>query len=377
MNKFYVQNVLGTLGILGAWALALFLLTSDSTKPQIVTKTAQVTSGPREVVEPRDEATGEEARVHRFNADDQRVQMEVKFKDKTTGLMHFNLMGRPSKIEERYPDGSSQVFFLRPNGSLAKRQSFRKDNTLKSETMPAAENTVMTRVFGEDGKTLVRTEQMFQDGSTETVSYAPDGKTPQLRYKSSKDDLQAVLTTYDESGKVQTVENIERDGNNGSCGDPMCHECGGEIKISMTRYRADGTVHIKGNWLFSYGSTSIESLEEYGADGKTVVRRIKSESEKLPNEATEGDNYVYTKVEKFDEKGKLRCVRWLRGDNTVGREQTAGEDGKLGEPVFHKKDTKVKEEQGFEDPRSLNLGELLPKVTPQPEPNHLQQMFSR
>lgn len=377
MSKFYFQQIAGTIAIVGGWVAAVVLLTSDFSAPSVRTVTAEPVAVVREKVEARDEATGEETRVHRFSEDGQRTQMEVKFKDKTTGLMHFNVMGRPGKIEEQYPDGSMQVFYLRPNGSLAKRQSFRKDKTLKSETLPSADNTAMTTVYGADGKTVVRTEQQWQDGAVETVTFRQDGRTPELRYKTlDKDGNKATLTTYNEAGKVVTVENIERDGNNGSCGDPMCHECGGEMSIAMTRYREDGSVWVKGQWNFSYGSVSINSLEEFAKDGKTLVKRITSISETLPDESTKNDNSACIKVEKF-ENGKLQSVRLLRYDNTVAREEIAGADGKLGTPTFNKKDTKVKEEVNYADPASLSLRELLEKVTPQPEPNHLQQMFSR
>ncbi|MBY0548627.1 MAG: hypothetical protein K2W95_15255 [Candidatus Obscuribacterales bacterium] len=376
MSKFYFQQIAGTIAIAGVWCAAVVLLTSDFS-PSRVRKESNTIAVVRERVEARDEATGEESRVHRFSEDGQRTQMEVKFKDKTTGLVHFNVMGRPGKIEEQYPDGSMQVFYLRPNGSLAKRQSFRKDKTLKSETLPAAENAALTTVYGDDGKTVVRTEQQWQDGAVETVTFRQDGRTPELRYKTlDKDGNKATLTTYDDSGKVVTVENIERDGNNGSCGDPMCHECGGEMSITMTRYRADGSIWVKGQWNYSYGNVSINSLEEFAKDGKTLVKRITSINETLPDESTKNDNTAYTKVEKF-ESGKLQSVRLLRSDNTVAREETAGSDGKLGAPTFNKKDTQVKEEVNYADPASLSLRELLEKVTPQPEPNHLQQMFSR
>ena len=381
MRKFYIEQILGTVAIVGTWVLALVLLTGDKARQPLRPVTPAAVQ--REQVEPRDEKTGEEARVHRFNEEGQRVEMEVKFKDKTRGLVTFNMMGSPSKAEEHYPNGTRQVFFFTRDGGLRKRQSFRKDNSLQSETVPAAEGSMLTRRLAEDGKTLLSTEQVFVDGSFETIIYGESGKTPHLRYRQNKAGDKSVLTSYDAQGKVKTVENIERDPNSGSCGDPMCHECGGEVKTELVRHRPDGTIWYKQNWTSAYGNETVHLVEEFQSDGKTLVKRAVFNSELLPKGMVEDGDVAITRLELFDAKGNLRAVRLLRSDDTVVREQTIGTDGEPTDTKYFKKDAGVKEslnyaEPGQPDVRDPNhFREVLPQVTPQPEPNHLQQMMSR
>lgn len=366
--KFYFQQFSLTAAILGLWFAVVFLCTYNPTPP--IKKTVENTQPTgREVVEARDESTGEVVRVHRFNADNERTEMEITFKDKTRGVVTFNGLQQPSRAVEYYPNGSRQVFTFGMRG-LSKRESFRADNTRSSESVPGNDGSVITRRFDADGRTVTTIEQKFKDGSHETVLLHKDGKTPHIRFRQGQDPMKMVLSTYTAKGVLKTVEHIERIPD--ECDSPDCPNAGGEI--SMTRYRDDGKTPLyKGTWYMQGGSSNCTSYEEYHDDGKTVKTRVKFNFEPTAEEKAKGDDAGVSKVvEKFDGKGKLQSLRLLRDDDSVSRDESFAPEGTHRQ--YFKKGAGVKEPLKFDEP--TNFIELQQQLVPQEEPNHLKQMMS-
>ncbi len=373
MRKFYIQQTAFTAMILAVWTGLLFLCLRSDKRPVVIPGGKAVALA-HDTVEPREEASGEVARVHRFNAEDERTEMEVTFKDKTRGVVTFNAMGQPSRAVEYYPNGTRQVFNFGPNG-IKKRQSLREDNTLISESLPGTKGSVVTRRFANDGKTVMVLEEKFSDGTRETTVFKKDGRTPELRFRGSDDGMKGVLTTFTDKGVVKTVEKFERTGSD--CGMMDCPEHGGASEVELTRYREDGkTVWYKATFTSQYGNSTCTAVEEYHADGKTLKRRVKFAFEPTDEDKVEGDDVGVSKVvELFDEKGQLRSIRLLRDDNTVSRDETFTKGVATGRDYFDK-EAGVKETlDTLEEPS--NFMEVMPKIAPQDEPNHLKQMMSR
>lgn len=373
MNKFYAQNVALTCAILALWAGMIGLLTWTS--PAVRQQKASTTPVQQtEKVEARPEESGEETRIHRYNENQELVETEVNFKDKTKALITYNLIGRPAKMVEFYPDGRRQVFTFGMQG-LSKRESFRPDNSLSSRSTPGKEG-VVTRRFAADGKTVSALEEQLKGGLTRVTLFHKDGVTPRVRYQTvTEDGIKGELTTFTEKGVVRTIEKIERMPD--ECGSPTCPNAGAEIEV--TRFREDGkTPWYRSTWsMYGGGNPTCTSIEEYHADGKTLKRRVKFSFEPTEEDKLEGDDVGVTKVvEVFNEKGKLTTVRLLRDDDSVSREETFGPDAQpLGREYFNS-DAGMKEQLGtFESP--YNVIEELNSLTPQEEPNHLKQLLSR
>lgn len=237
------------------------------------------------------------------------------------GQQRIELMPPDSNeyAERHYPgpDGKDLKTVIQYRNGDHGVKLYRADNTLKEWTVEFAAGDVRLHiVFADDGKQVVLGEQLrpdrtmlwkatskdsvvtltqfYYDGTTpfsvvrrkvgvdtqDTQYYRKDG-TPWLRQvgdrnKTDNPDLQQV---WDSAGKlVYERQTIDKDGKT----------------TTVTYYRPDGTAAYKQTWVehqssngygegygyegygYSYPSTttSLRTVEEFGADGTSITRRI-------------------------------------------------------------------------------------------------------
>lgn len=353
--KFQMQQIGATAAIIAVWLLVICYFSAPVSRPQPQPATSTVV---REKVEPRSEKSGEIARVHRFDEAGQPTETEVRFRDGAVGTIHMSFLGRPSKIVERTPQGNYQVFvFSRDGQGIVSIKSYRKDNTLVSETSAGEGDSIRVKRYATDGKSLVSDELVGKDGSFQSTVFEPGKFTPRYVYKSTAGGAASELVVYGPGGLVERRETLLRNplqaGGFGMFGHMMMVQTS---TITVTTMAADGTtVRTKQIWTANSmsGAAALVEASELDAQGNLVRRLSPASKDKTP---------VSFKLESFGDKASTKL---LAGDLSI-----VDAEGKKGSSKEDCGDLAVQ-------PLSVNLTSVLPVSGPSPEPNHLQQMLSQ
>lgn len=372
--KFYLQQIGATVVIVGAWFLTIGLLVRPTRIPADDVPPVQKN---RTKFEARDEHTGEVARVHHFDDSNVRTHVEVRFKDGVTGVIHYNLLGRITRVIEKKSDGSYQLFTFARNGrSVLKVQSFRKDDTLKSETTPIAEKqSIQIRRFGENGQTVVCDELIAQDGTFQSTTYHPGTTTAKLLYKRSADGLNYEVTAYSAAGLQERHEKVTEfpiRGGFGPFGMLMAMKMRYKLRhFEVTHFAADGkTIRLQQKWESRGNTLSLVEAQEFQADGKTQARRLERFESPAQPVVIGAPMQVAFKLHLFDAKGEALAARFLSKDHVLIREEVQDQ------PTCTAGGSKEPIDNLVTPPITRELTSIVPSTTPKLEPNHLQQMLN-
>lgn len=366
MRRFYTQQICATCLIAGAWIFVVFLLTRGDASVTQTLQQPEVAARALTRLEPRQEETGEECRIHKFDELGTRTQVEIKFKDKASAVVFFNQFGKRARAIEYATDGSRQEYTFAFNGrSLRRHRSYRPDGTLKSETLPVGKNEARVTRFAEDGKRKV-SEQTVRAGGVETKVFHQDGKTVRHVHHETH-PMRTELHTHDERGVLTDKDVITKQMAGGFMMPPFL-----VLTVEHVRLRPDGTVSFKQKFQVVNKRHSLFFLEEYAADGKTVLFRLSRVANNTPGIHVAGREPAL-KLEIFDAKGELQQVKLLRADLSVIRVEDV--KAKTGRDVSNPNE---KESRFVE----LSLGspaadlDKLQHIQPKVDPNHYGQLIT-
>jgi hypothetical protein len=223
---------------------------------------------PKEQVELMPESSNEVLRRHIYNSIGREVETEIQYRDGTKGVVKYRDNGTQLSYKLTNKDGSVRIDrqYDVDGKSLVGGFEMREDNTqkIKVETLPGG--VIKTTTWWFDGARIFSVETRQPNGSWEAVYYAKNGKLWSKRYGTI-----AGVTDVDElyempSGNLD-VKRVRKSA----------------TVTEIYRYRSDGTARYmqtvaeKPN---SWGgvSSQVESVVEFGADGKTITRKLISRS---------------------------------------------------------------------------------------------------
>lgn len=371
MRRFDLEQFSGTIVIVGVWLIMIVCLTRDA-RPVVVAGEKEKAVVTREKLEPRDEKTGEVCRIHRFDELENRTEVEIKFIDKSRAVVFFNALGSRSRAEEYAPDTSKQVFYFGIDGSsLRKHESYRPNGSLKSQTLGLNKGYRITR-FADDGKTRISTQDFNPDNTVLTTVFMEDGKTPKFTYRQM--GMRAELTTY-ANGKMVSRDTIER--HMTAAHYAMMMMPIKVIKVENITYRPDGkTIWYKQSWIVTNDKPQLNQVEELHEDGATVKHRFKK-VRNIPQPGIRIGVYVPGQdetrtVDSFDIKGNLVSRKHLRLDLTVESETLY-----KGEESTRKPGSGAGLHELWKKPApGCGIDNIMNLVAPSKEPHHLQQILA-
>lgn len=368
MRRFYTQQIAVTCLIAGTWLCVIGVLTRDTAavakKPERKNNTELITQR----LEPRDESTGEESRLHKFNDVGTRTEVEIRFKDKWRAAVYFNVLGRRSRAVEYAPDGErSEYTFARDGKSLRRVMTYRADGTLKSDTIPVNDTEVRTTRFAADGKTKVSEQTLRPDGGATLTVFHPDGKTVYQTFRRI-DQRSEELVTHNERGTKTDIDIVTRVRYGGGFMFPgyIVHH------VNHTRLREDGTPAYSHQYSITRGRRNISKVEEYYSDGKTVSARFTRVLNNAPGIGVVGQGDGF-KVEVFAADGTLQTTKTLRADLSVASVENATTKERTEIPDSNTKELRFTELMDGSPARDLDK---LPQITPDIGTNHLRQLLA-
>lgn len=367
MRRFYAQQIAVTCLIAGVWLLTLVLLTRTAATAVVEAPQTVDPSGlMSQRLEPRDESTGEEVRLHKFNDLGSRTEVEVKFKDKWKATIYFNALGRRSRAVEFAPDGERIEYqFGRDGKSLKRISTYRANGVLKTDTVPVDQTTERTTRYADDGKTKVSVQTTGSNGAWDLAVYHGDGKTVRHILKRTGTTTQE-LVTYNEKGVITDIDRIFLTRQGGGFMHP-----GFVVRtVEHTRFREDGkTPAYRQQYASVLGRKDFIQLEEFLPDGKTVSSRL-TRVQSAFRIANQEPGY---QLQLFGAKGELTTTKMLRADMSVaGTEDTATKQ-RTEYPDRNTKELRYAELIGGSPARDLDK---LPRAEAGIGTNHLPQLLA-
>lgn len=214
----------------------------------------------------------------------------------------------------KYSSGKVSTVDESPVGGKTTRKELREDGSLRQTVEYPCESQELITAYRPDGTTVWWTEER--------------NKVPGGFWHNS-----TLKLRFDHAGKPVnwTLERELRYPNAMSSQGPALDLATETVK------RANGTVLYKLRWSISYSRATHDfehvcgMLEEYAADGKTLVRRI--ERNVAPSVSGEFPVTYELLVEP-----DVTVIRWYRADGTLERELTRHQDGRQQLKLFNSKD---------------------------------------
>jgi hypothetical protein len=271
------------------------------TPPSVVAK-------PTERVELMPDTSDEFLRRHLTNSDGFEVETRIEYRNGDKAVIKF----RDDQTQQSYKRVTKTGTILIEQNyaldgkSITSGQELRADGTLKWKATQDSSGAVRTLTYWWDGTTLFSDKTQSQPGGAYTATYyKKDGKL-WVKRTGSKDGVVDRDEQFNDSGKLAAT--VERSGQN----------------TTATLYRDDGTIQYRQHMTevpSSYGSYTYKTMqyvEEYAADGKTLVRKLVMNS----------GGYSVGQVERPNADGTT-TVRTLNYNGTVTHEDIRDASGKI------------------------------------------------
>lgn len=199
-------------------------------------------------------------------AQDTLIETEVSYRDGRTGIIKYNPdNGLISRTIEYTKTGKlkSQCQYKLDGKSIKEGSLYRPDGTLKLLKRSTAAG-VVSDYYWIDGRFLFFSELQNRDGSIERTIYNRDGsilaKSNLVYWQGVRHNPVEHTIFYSPAGKPQVK--VMRTGSG------RIHEF----------IRADGTLSHRQIWRYRGGDNiqgeTLESVEQFGPDGKTTVRQL-------------------------------------------------------------------------------------------------------
>ncbi|MBX3073384.1 hypothetical protein KF728_21440 [Candidatus Obscuribacterales bacterium] len=266
------------------------------------------------------------------------------------------------KLEIQYRQGGrTEVQWYRPDGTVKEVQEMHPYSTgkVQSTTRMAPDGTtkVDQTTYRLDGGVDAVTE-FKADGSSHTVRYRNDGKR-RLSVTDTAPDGKKVSTYFHADGTTvwanateqkngdSKVETFRLDGTRDQTREVFYD------RMIVTVHGADGKPKYTQTWsgyryaYSSYRYYTLEKVEEFGADGVTLTRKLEFERYGSRN----------IKVATDLANGQPTKTRYFRYDGTLEREEIVQADGtkttvkhEASEKITETYDPGVKNEPAYDDP---------------------------
>lgn len=265
-------------------------------------------------IELQPEGTPERVRRVFYNCFNEKLRCEIEFRDGTVGGEAYFADGKMKEQWRTHPD-SKQVQVCKtfaPDGTtVVTSLEYHKNGKVHKDTRRQKDGGYLVSEYWDSGIAMSDL-QVRADGSMERVYYGDDGKRVRSRL--------AVHVTgevddwaYDEaSGRLESHSHWLKNGAQ-------------DVKF----FRPDGSLSHRQWWHIlrnfdtsksrSHRGWILDRVEQYGADGRTLVCRLKLSPGKKDINPVE-------QVEHFAADGS-RTVRRLSGGQKVSSEETFAADG--------------------------------------------------
>jgi hypothetical protein len=348
------------------WLVLLQICSGCVNSSQLLPPTAQLTeensdkneAGNNNVqLEMRDENTLEVSRLHTRDELGVINETTISFRDEAKAVCFYNMAGKLNSARETRSDGRviNYIFKNESNTTILVEEFYRLDGTLEAvrQSDPGDNRSeVSTSVAGKLTK-ITRNPKTYK-----TTYFAVNGKDVICVQEVKCDANQSLVSeTYYVSASKKILGKITLvDGNEGTAKTNVFNADGKPIMsivveghmselgycYVLTHFRpSDGSIHFKQRWAGSLvvGAGMLERVEEFAADGKTIVRKISfgqyiyfSDGQVAHAEATS-----------FDANGKTLSTRKLRENMTVIEEVVLDTSGNIAKINAHTEEEALKE----------------------------------
>lgn len=266
-----------------------------------------VVSKPAERVELMPDTSEEFLRRHYIDANGFEVETRIEYRNGDKAVLKYRADQTQESYKRTAKNGTVLIEqnFAADGKSVVGGRELRPDGTLKWQTTQDSSGAVTTEVYWYDGKSVfAQTTQNPPGGAWSATYFRKDSKL-WMKTSGPKTGQVTRQEVYD-GGRLAVI--MERNGQD----------------VVATALRADGTAEFKqyitetasnyGGYVYS----NIRYVEEFAADGKTVVRKLVMDS----------NGYGVTAVERTNPDGTT-TVRTLRYDRTVIGEETRDANGNV------------------------------------------------
>lgn len=301
-----------------------------------------------ERIELKPDTSDEFQRIHRTFPNGTKHSLQIDYRDGTTKVEFYRLDGTVKEVKEYHPhlvDKLKSITVYDTKGDPIKKEGFRVNGNLESETEYLANGQEKITLYRIDGKRLHSVTLDAKDGTKHTTYYRQDGKSlwAEAQWHGTKD---VTVEYYDDQG-VHT-HTLHKTSNSKT------------ITVFNGAGHAKYIQHYTGYWsdysYYSYSSFQLNEVEEFGADGETLERRISVERY---------SNKRVSKLEYFED-GDLVREQELHWDGSLKSERTLQDDGtwdskshSQGEQESDPVDPTVLEEPAYDDPLTNNPNNFL------------------
>lgn len=267
-----------------------------------------VVGQPREVIEMMPSTSDEAIRRHFFDSNGFEYETHIEYKNKDKAIIKMRPDNTRAEYERRNRTGTvvTHHVFAADGQTIVRGHELRDDGTLRLKVDQDSRGVRTTLTYWYDGKTLFSQRTQKPTGEYDEVFHYKDGKKWSTR-SGSTGSSDVKETVYRRDGSVEFKR--EKKG----------------TKITVTAYRSDGTAsyrqHLTENssqWGGSWSYNVLTSVEEFAADGRTVVREFDMSS----------DGYSVEKVTRHNDDGTstVRTIDWY---GNVEHEDKLDADGNV------------------------------------------------
>lgn len=281
-------------------------------EPQKPTPPPVVTQKPTERIEMMPSDSEEFMRRHYIDATGVEVQTDIEYRNKDKAVIKYRGDQTQSEYQRTTKDGKVviQRYFAADGKTVVRGQELRDDGTVKVKISQDASGAITTTTYWYDGQRVFSESVAQPNGAYKTTYFYKNGQKWLVR-SGPNTGVIATEVQYSRTGQLQFKR--EKSGS----------------ETTVTLYRNDGTelvrqhlVETPSQWG-SYTYKTMKSVDEMSADGKTVERTLVMSS----------DGWSVSQVVRYNSDG-TRLVRDVRYDGTVTHEEKVDANGN----VLSKKD---------------------------------------
>lgn len=277
----------------------------DSGQQNPPPKPPPVVTRPTETLEPMPEDSEEFLRRHFTNANGIEVETRIEYRNGDKAVTKYRNDGSQLSYNRVAKDGTvvADKAFAADGKTIVSGREMREDKTLKWTAMQDANGVVTMVTYWYNGKTVFAQTVTQPNSSYEATYFRKDGSLWMKRSGKAADVIDREQQ-FDNAGKLTvTLERTAQD-------------------VVSVVYRPDGTVLYKQHITerkSSYGNyvnRNVVSVDEFAADGTTLVRRLVMDS----------NGYNVTAVERPQADGTT-LVRTLNSSGGVVSEERRDANG--------------------------------------------------